>query len=106
MLFRDVVAADGRQCFAAFRMRPDAVAEFVGDGCDWARSHPEHLRMLTWARLEGLTIDPPDFDDQELPAHAIAAIEAAQAGLRRQVVGSGGPIGIAVRDRPGLRTIS
>ena len=64
MLFRDVVAADGRQCFAAFRMRPDAVAEFVGDGCDWARSHPEHLRMLTWARLEGLTIDPPDFDDQ------------------------------------------
>jgi Tetracyclin repressor-like, C-terminal domain len=35
--------------------------------------------MLTWARLEGLTIDPPDFDDQVPPAHALATIEAAQA---------------------------
>jgi len=78
-LFRDVVAADGRQYFAAFRMRPDAVAEFVGDVYDLARSHPEHLRMLTWARLEGLTIDAPDFDEQAPPAHALAAIEAAQA---------------------------
>lgn len=78
-LFRGVVAADGRQYFAAFRMRPDAVAEFVGDIYDLARSHPEHLRMLTWARLEGLMIEPPDFDDQAPPAHALATIEAAQA---------------------------
>ena len=78
-LFRGVVAADGRQYFAGFRMRPDAVAEFVGDVYDLARSHPEHLRMLTWARLEGLTIEPPDFDDHEPPAHALATIEAAQA---------------------------
>jgi AcrR family transcriptional regulator len=77
-LFRDVVAADGREYFAAFRMRPDAVAEFVGDVYDLARSHPEHLRMLTWARLEGLTIEPPDFDDHAPPAHALATIEAAQ----------------------------
>jgi AcrR family transcriptional regulator len=78
-LFRDVVASDGRQYFAAFRMRPDAVAEFVGDVYDLARSHPEHLRMLTWARLEGLTIEPPDFDDHAPPAQALATIEAAQA---------------------------
>ncbi len=78
-LFRDVVAADGRQYFAAFQMRADAVAEFVGDVYDLARSHPEHLRMLTWARLEGLTIEPPAFDDQAPPDHALSAIEAAQA---------------------------
>jgi TetR/AcrR family transcriptional regulator len=35
--------------------------------------------MLTWARLEGLTIEAPDFDDQAPPAHALATIEAAQA---------------------------
>jgi AcrR family transcriptional regulator len=78
-LFRDVVAADGREYFATFRMRPDAVAEFVGEVYDLARSHPEHLRMLTWARLEGLTIEPPDFDDQAPPAQTLATIEAAQA---------------------------
>jgi AcrR family transcriptional regulator len=78
-LFRGVVAVDAQQYFAAFRMRPDAVAEFVGDIYDLARSHPEHLRMLTWARLEGLTIEPPDFDDRAPPAHALETIEAAQA---------------------------
>jgi AcrR family transcriptional regulator len=78
-LFRGVVAADGRQYFAAFRMRPDAVAEFVGDVYDLARSHPEHLRMLTWARLEGLTIEPPALDDEAPPDQALSTIEAAQA---------------------------
>jgi hypothetical protein len=33
--------------------------------------------MLTWARLEGLTIEPPEFDDQAPPAHDLATIEAA-----------------------------
>jgi AcrR family transcriptional regulator len=78
-LFRGVVAADGRQYFAAFRMRPDAVAEFVGDVYDLARSRPEHLRMLTWARLEGLTIDPPALDNEAPPDQALSTIEAAQA---------------------------
>ncbi len=78
-LFRDVVAADGRKYFAAFRMRADAVAEFVGDVYDLARSHPEHLRMLTWARLEGLTLEPPDFDEEAPPAQTLATIEAAQS---------------------------
>jgi AcrR family transcriptional regulator len=78
-LFRGVVAADGRQYFAAFRMRPDAVAEFVGDVYDLARSHPEHLRMLTWARLEGLKIDPPALDNEAPPDQALSTIEAAQA---------------------------
>jgi AcrR family transcriptional regulator len=78
-LFRGVVAADGRQYFATFRLRPEAVAEFVGVVYDLARSHPEHLRMLTWARLEGLTIEPPALDDEAPPDQALATIEAAQA---------------------------
>ncbi len=32
------------------------------------------------ARLEGVTLDEPHADGQPLPAHGIAAIEAAQAG--------------------------
>jgi AcrR family transcriptional regulator len=77
-LFREVVASDGQRYFAAFGMRPDAVAEFVGDVFDLARSHPEHLRMLTWARLEDVAFDPTDFEG-EAPEQTLAIIAAAQA---------------------------
>ena len=52
-LFRSVVAADTAEFFAAVTLRPDAVPEFVGDIYDLACGRPEHLRMITWANLEG-----------------------------------------------------
>jgi AcrR family transcriptional regulator len=84
-LFREVVLADGSEFFAAVTLRPDAVPEFVGDIFDLAQSHPEHLRMITWARLEGVQLELPaddladDDTDPPNPAHAVTAIKAAQA---------------------------
>jgi TetR/AcrR family transcriptional regulator len=79
-LFRSVVATDAGEFFAAVVLRADALPEFVGDIYDLACSRPEHLRMMTWANLEGLALDRPPLDDRELIlARDIAAIEAAQA---------------------------
>ncbi len=79
-LFRSVVAADAAEFFAAVTLRPDAVPEFVGDIYDLARRRPEHLRMITWANLEGLTLPPPPLEDREsVAARDIGTIEAAQA---------------------------
>lgn len=77
-LFRDVVAADGAAFFRAVKLRPDAVPEFVGDIFDLAQSRPEHLRMITWARLEGFPLDKPEFDGESPPDTAIAALEQAR----------------------------
>jgi len=78
-LFRSVVAADSADFFAAVTLRPDAVPEFVGDIFDLACRRPEHLRMITWAGLEGLTLDPPPIEDQSaIQEQTVGAIEAAQ----------------------------
>ncbi|OBF49032.1 TetR family transcriptional regulator [Mycobacterium sp. 852002-53434_SCH5985345] len=79
-LFRSVVAADSAEFFAAVTLRPDAVPEFAGDVYDLACRRPEHLRMITWASLEGLSLDPPPVGEWDsVPARDIAVIEAAQA---------------------------
>jgi TetR/AcrR family transcriptional regulator len=79
-LFRGVVAADAAEFFAAVTLRLDAVAEFVGDIYDLACRRPEHLRMITWANLEGFALDPPPIDGREsVAARDIGTIEAAQA---------------------------
>ena len=78
-LFRDVVATDGAEFFRAVELRPGAVPEFVGDIFDLARSRPEHLRMITWAQLEGFPLDKPEIDGEHPPERAIAALEQAQA---------------------------
>jgi AcrR family transcriptional regulator len=79
-LFRGVVAADAAEFFAAVTLRPDAIPEFVGDIFDLACRRPEHLRMITWASLEGFALDPPSIEDREsIAARDIATIEAAQA---------------------------
>jgi AcrR family transcriptional regulator len=78
-LFREVFAADSTEFFRAVTLRPDAVPEFVGEIYDLALRRPEHLRMITWAQLEGFIPDEPHADGQPLHAHGIAAIEAAQA---------------------------
>jgi AcrR family transcriptional regulator len=78
-LFREVVAHDGAEFFRAVTLRSDAVPEFVGGIYDLAHSYPEHLRMITWAHLEGVRLDPPSDGDRTVPDDAIAAIRTAQA---------------------------
>ena len=80
-LFRSVAATDVAEFFAAVTLRSDALPEFVGDIYDLACRRPEHLRMLTWANLEGFAaLDPPPIGDPEsVVARDIASIEAAQA---------------------------
>jgi AcrR family transcriptional regulator len=78
-LFGEVVAADVAEFFGAVMLRPDGVPDFVGNLYDLASTQPEHLRMMTWAHLEGLILDAPRADGEPIPAQAIAAIEAAQA---------------------------
>jgi AcrR family transcriptional regulator len=79
-LFRSVVAADAAEFFAAVTLRADAIPEFVGDIYDLACRRPEHLRMMTWANLEGFNLDPPpDGDPESVLARDIRTIEAAQA---------------------------
>lgn len=78
-LFRDVVATDGAEFFRAVELRPDAVPEFVGDIFDLAQSRPEHIRMITWAHLEGFPLDKPEFDGEYPPERAIAEVQRAQA---------------------------
>jgi AcrR family transcriptional regulator len=79
-LFREVVATDVAEFFLGVTLRPDAVPEVVGELYDLARTRPEHLRMITWAHLEGLILDEPRADGEPIPAQTIAAIETAQAG--------------------------
>lgn len=78
-LFREVVAADHERYFAAATLRPDAVAEFAGAVFDLAHDHPEMVRMITWARLEGLPLEDPRPGADSLPADLIAALAEAQA---------------------------
>ena len=77
-LFRDVVAADGAEFFQAVELRPDAVPEFAGDMFDLAQRRPEHLRMITWANLEGFPLDVPEVDGERAPDKAIASLRRAQ----------------------------
>ncbi len=64
--------------YRSVTLRPDAVPEFAGGVYDLGRSRPEHLRMVSWARLEGVTLEEPHADGRSIFEHAIAAIETAQ----------------------------
>ncbi|ULP46429.1 TetR family transcriptional regulator [Mycolicibacter virginiensis] len=77
-LFREVVDTDVAAFYRSVTLRPDAVPEFAGDVYDLGRNSPEHLRMITWARLEGLALDEPHADGQAIFQHAVTAIESAQ----------------------------
>lgn len=78
-LFRQVVAADSAEFFGAVAVRTAAVAEFAGDLYDLATSMPEHLRMITWARLEGMPLGEPQLDGRTIRERDVASIAAAQA---------------------------
>ncbi|WBP93442.1 TetR family transcriptional regulator [Mycolicibacterium neoaurum] len=78
-LFREVFVTDGAEFFRSARLRPDDVAEFVGEVYDLACRRPEHLRMVTWARLEGFDLGAPEFEDAPPMEAALTAIGTAQA---------------------------
>lgn len=77
-LFRQVVTSDAEQFIHAVAVRPDAVAQFAGEVFDLARANPEHLRMITWARLEGLRLTQPEFDGQGVLERDVRAVAQAQ----------------------------
>lgn len=78
-LFEEVVAAARDEYFAALTINPEAVADFVGDVFDLTQSHPQLLRMITWARLEGQPQAHSQLDTDAPTRHLVAGIEAAQA---------------------------
>lgn len=56
-LFQAVLNLNGVEFFDAVSLSPENIPEFVGRVFDHSLSHPEHLRMMTWARLEGFNFD-------------------------------------------------
>ena len=81
-LFREVALADAAEFFQSVTMAPEDVAQYAADVYDLACRRPEHLRMLTWARLEGFALPAPDADSHPVPELVVAAIQAAQADGR------------------------
>lgn len=77
-LFHQVLAANVAEFFQAVTMRPDAVPEFVGELFDQSVRRPEHHRMVTWAHLEGLTLEEPTAEGRPVPEIAVTAIVEAQ----------------------------
>jgi AcrR family transcriptional regulator len=77
-LFREVLAADAAEFYRSVTLRPEAVEEFVGGIFDLACREPAHLRMITWAQLEGFALGPPEVEGQPFPDQAMLAIEVAQ----------------------------
>lgn len=78
-LFRTVVATDTAEFYRLVPLRADAVAEFVGDIYDLALRQPDHVRMNTWARLEGVSLNVPMADGEPAVDRALEAIKVAQA---------------------------
>lgn len=78
-LFRDVVATDSAEFFAAVRLRPDAIADVAGDIFDLTLRAPDLLRMITWARLEGLGLREPDVAGEPVSRQSLDAIRTAQS---------------------------
>lgn len=81
-LFRVLAAQDSAEFHNAVPIRSNAVAEFAGDVYDLAIRWPEHVRMMTWARLENVTLDTPPQNGTSGASKAITAItQAQQEGL-------------------------
>lgn len=75
-LFQSVLNLNSVEFYDAVRLTPDNVPGFVGDIYDHAVSNPEHLRMLTWARLDGLEFEYPAGD--AAPHAKLLALKKAQ----------------------------
>lgn len=78
-LFRYVVRTDAEEFFRSVAIQPDDVPSFVGEVFDLVQRQPDHLRMITWARLESLAMEPPESDAAPFHEQSLAAIREAQA---------------------------
>ncbi len=93
-LFWEVVTAARDEYFAALTINPAAVADFVGDVFDLTQSHPQLLRLITWARLEGQPQPDSQLNSDAPTRHLLAGIEAAQAA--GHIDSSGEPLDLLV----------
>lgn len=75
-LFQAVLDQDAADFHAAVELEPGDVLGFVGTIFDHTAARPEHLRMLTWARMEGIDYRLPD--DLSAPGRKLAGIRQAQ----------------------------
>jgi AcrR family transcriptional regulator len=75
-LFTAVLDLNLAEFFAAVQLTPEDVPGFVGAVVDHSIAHPEHIRMLTWARLDDLKFQP--MIDHAVPAANLEAIREAQ----------------------------
>ncbi len=75
-LFQSVLDLNASEFLEAVQLDPHDVPGFVGAVYDHTLAHPEHLRMLTWARLEGIDYLFPTGDAS--PLRKLEAIREAQ----------------------------
>lgn len=82
-LFEAVLAARVAEFQEAMVLDPEDVAAFVGDVFDHTLHHPDILRMLTWARLEGFEYELPG-----LTSSPDSMLECLREAQRRGAVDS------------------
>lgn len=79
-LFEAVLELNRTEFFGAIVLDAEDPAAFVGALFDFAVSTPDHLRMLTWARLEGrdstFTADQPSVN-----RNLVALVQAQERGI-------------------------
>jgi AcrR family transcriptional regulator len=75
-LFQSVLNQNSAEFFDSVPLAHDDVPAFVGEIYDHALSNPEHIRMLTWARLDGLEFEHPAGD--AAPDGKLEALKKAQ----------------------------
>jgi AcrR family transcriptional regulator len=75
-LFHAVLKLNGVEFFSAVTLDPADLPGFVGQLFDHAYEHPEHRRMLAWARLDGMALDVPH--SATSPSAKVQAIRRGQ----------------------------
>ncbi|MFT2689982.1 TetR family transcriptional regulator [Clavibacter zhangzhiyongii] len=75
-LFHAVLKLNGVEFFSAVTLDPEDLPGFVGQLFDHAYDHPQHRRMLAWARLDGVELDVPHSETS--PSAKVQAIRRGQ----------------------------
>jgi AcrR family transcriptional regulator len=78
-LFQAVLDVNAAEFHQAVVLDPGDVPAFVGAAFDHTHDHPDILRMLTWARLEGVQYDLPSGSSPDSKLSALR--EAQERGL-------------------------